>query len=145
MVQVTYVRITTNFRRRLFQQCSCLLIWTVGEMKVRVVLSCKHEVFFESDISPRKDEHIWCRDCKGYLRVEIAPASYRVDCLNCEFVRRFGNAKTNAEITGIRHALNNTGHVVQMLNGRTEVRKFGGNRDGIVMESKPESSREIPY
>lgn len=113
-------------------------------MKVRVGVKCGHWWYFDSDIAPRKDDHIWCRSCKAYLPVTYAPESYKIDCTECEFVRRFGNAKTNAEITGIRHALN-TGHLVRMLNGRTEVRKFPGNRNANVTESTSESNLEIPY
>lgn len=114
-------------------------------MKAKVVLSCSHVLYFEEGITPRKDDHIWCRYCEEYKRVESAPDAYKIDCQQCEYVRPFGAARTNAEIAAARHSISNTGHVVKMFNGRTYVRKFGQIRDENVTKTKPESNRQIPY
>jgi len=93
-------------------------------MNYLVTFDCLHTVYFKKP-APKIGDELWCLKCQKYVHVIEAPDEWKIRCMNCMYSRKFGAAKTNAEISAGKHRRNRPGHKVKIFNGNKLIRIFG--------------------
>lgn len=114
-----------------------------GRITYAILFDCKHSRIFE-DPAPKMGDLLWCPRCARNVRVESAPAEWRIRCQDCVYTRGFGRARVNAEVAAAKHRIKQPSHVVDLFDGNTKVRRFGERYQTVIPDEVAEGS-QIPF
>lgn len=106
------------------------------------VFSCgHHQEFTKISTTPGRGEQCYCRKCREYRVVKLAPAKYHIRCRSCRFRRAtYGHVRLTAERDISRHLRKKPTHEVDFFDGAVREHTFRA-----MLTPLPEDGDDPPY